>query len=143
VNVGSTATVVTEASDQLGTAVITAGTGISVSTGANTITIAATGTTTLTVTSVNHAASPYTVLSTDEFLSVNVSGGVVTIKLPNAPSTGRVYIIKDSTGGAATSNISVTTVGGAVTIDGSTTYTMATNYQAISVVFDGTSYEVF
>lgn len=43
VNVGSTATVVTEASDQLGTAVITAGTGISITPGANTITIAATG----------------------------------------------------------------------------------------------------
>ena len=40
VNVGSTATVVTEASNQLGTAVITAGTGISITPGANTITIA-------------------------------------------------------------------------------------------------------
>lgn len=43
VNVGSTATVVTEANNQLGTAVITAGSGISVTPGANTITIAATG----------------------------------------------------------------------------------------------------
>ena len=42
VNVGSVATVVTEASDQLGTAVITAGTGITVTPGANTITIATT-----------------------------------------------------------------------------------------------------
>ncbi len=42
VNVGSVATVVTEAGDQLGTAVITAGAGISVTPGANTITIAAT-----------------------------------------------------------------------------------------------------
>lgn len=43
VNVGSVATVVTEASNQLGTAVITAGTGITITPGANTITIAATG----------------------------------------------------------------------------------------------------
>lgn len=43
VNVGSVAKVVTEASNQLGTATITAGTGISVTAGANTITIAATG----------------------------------------------------------------------------------------------------
>jgi hypothetical protein len=43
VNVGSVATVVTEASNQLGTAVITAGSGITVTPGANTITIAATG----------------------------------------------------------------------------------------------------
>ncbi len=43
VNVGSVAKVVTMASDQLGTATITAGTNISVTPGANTITIAATG----------------------------------------------------------------------------------------------------
>ena len=42
VNVGSVAKVVTEASDQLGTAVITAGSGITVTPGANLITIAAT-----------------------------------------------------------------------------------------------------
>lgn len=50
VNVGSTATVVTEASDRLGTAVITAGTGIDVTPGANTITIAVDGSTMLTLT---------------------------------------------------------------------------------------------
>lgn len=44
VDVGSTATVVTESGDQLGTAVITAGSGISVTPGANTITIATTAT---------------------------------------------------------------------------------------------------
>ena len=97
----------------------------------------------LAITSVNHAASPYSVLTTDEYLKVDVSGGVVTIRLPNAPVTGSRFYVKDSTGGAATSNISVTTVGGAVTIDGQTTYTMNINYQSISLIFDGTSYEVF
>ena len=96
-----------------------------------------------TITSVNHAASPYTVLSSDQFLAVDVTAGVVTIKLPNAPTTGTVFYIKDSKGLSATSNISVTTVGGAVTIDGSTTYTMNNNYGAISVIFDGTGYEIF
>jgi len=101
------------------------------------------GASVLGITTVNHAASPYTVLSTDQFLAVNVSGGVVTIKLPNAPTTGRVIYVKDSNGAAATSNISVTTVGGSVTIDGQTTYTMNINYQSLSLVFDGTNYEVF
>lgn len=147
VSVGSTAKVVTMGTagtaDQLGTAVITAGTGISVSSGANTITISTTGTTTLTVTTVNNAASPYTVLSTDEFLAVNTSGGAVTIRLPNAPATGRVYYIKDSNGTAAASNITVTTVGGAVNIDGATSFVMNTAYESISVIFDGSAYEVF
>ena len=43
VNVGSTANVVTEVGNQLGTAVITAGSGITITPGANTITIAASG----------------------------------------------------------------------------------------------------
>jgi hypothetical protein len=124
-------------------ATLTAGTGITITNASNSITIAASGTQNLTVTPVNHAASPYTVLVTDDFLAVDVSGGVVTIKLPNAPTTGKVFVIKDSKGKCFTSNISVTTVGGVVTIDGVTTYTLGVNYESINVIFDGTSYEVF
>jgi hypothetical protein len=101
------------------------------------------GASVLAITSVTHGASPYTVLVADQFLACQTSGGVITIKLPNAPTTGRVIYIKDSNGAAATSNISVTTVGGSVTIDGQTTYTMSANYQSINVIFDGSNYEVF
>lgn len=99
--------------------------------------------TTVTVTSVNNAASPYTVLSTDYFLSCDVTAGVITVRLPNAPATGRVFIIKDLVGLAATSNITITTVGGAVNIDGATSYVMNTAYQSANVVFNGTSYMVY
>lgn len=94
-------------------------------------------------TTTNHAASPYTVLATDYYISVDCSAGVVTLKLPNAPTTNRLFIIKDKTGNAATNNISITTVGGTVTIDGQTTYTMVSNYSAINLLFNGTNYEVF
>lgn len=124
-------------------ATLTAGTGISIVNAAGSITITATGGSSMTVTSINDTDSPYTVLSTDEYLSCDISGGILTIELPDAPTTGRVIKVKDLGGDAATNNISVTTVGGAVTIDGATTYTMNTNYQAISVIFNGTSYEVF
>ncbi len=140
VNVGSTAKVVTMASDQLGTATITAGTGITVTPGANTITISSAGTTVLTYTNVN--TTPYVVLSTDEWLGVDCSGAPITIQLPNAPSTGRMFVIKDRTGSANTNNITVTTVGGAVLIDGATTYVMNTQYSAIEVLFDGTTYQI-
>jgi hypothetical protein len=143
VNVGSVARVVTEASNQLGTAVITAGTGITITPSANVITISATGTTTLNYTAVSHAATPYTVLSTDDYIGVNTSGGVVSILLPNAPATGRVVIVKDSNGTSSTSNVTVTTVGGAVTIDGATTFIMNTAYESAQFIFNGTSYEVF
>jgi hypothetical protein len=95
------------------------------------------------ITTVTHAASPYTVLSTDYYLACQTSGGTISILLPNAPASGRVITIKDSNGAAATSNISVTTVGGTVTIDGQTTYTMSTNYQSINVIYDGANYEIF
>jgi hypothetical protein len=147
VNVGSTAQVVTMGTagtvDKLGTAVLTAGTGVSITPGANTITISASGTTNLTYTPVNHAASPYTVLTTDEYISADVTAGVISILLPNAPATGRVFIIKDKVGLAATSNITVTTVGGAVTIDGATTFVINTAYESVQVIYNGVSYEAY
>lgn len=99
--------------------------------------------TTMTITTVTNAASPYTVLAADQFLSCVTSGGVITVLLPNAPTTGRVIYVKDFSGAAATSNITVTTVGGAVNIDGATTYTLNVNYQSIGLIFDGSAYEVF
>jgi len=89
------------------------------------------------------STSPYVVLSSDLFVSIDSSGGAKTVQLPNAPRNGQVYIIKDKTGSAAANNITVTTVGGAVTIDGSTTFVMSTNYESISVLFNGTSYEIW
>jgi len=91
----------------------------------------------------NVTTSPYVVLTTDDYLSVNTSTIAITIQLPNAPSIGRVFIIKDRTGNAATHNITVTTVGGAVNIDGATTFVMNTAFESIEVIFNGTAYEVF
>lgn len=90
--------------------------------------------------------SPYTVSATDYYISCDTTSstaGTITIKLPDAPTTFRKFIIKDRTGGASANNISITTVGGAVTIDGETTYTLAGNFGSIQLLFNGTSYEVF
>ena len=144
VNVGSVASVVSISGDKLGLTTITAGTNITVTPGANTITIAANaGSEVVEYVSVNHAASPYTALSTDYYISADVTAGVISIRLPNAPSSGRVFIVKDKVGLAGTSNITVTTVGGAVTIDGATTYVMNTAYESAEFIFNGTSYEIF
>jgi hypothetical protein len=102
VNVGSTATVVTESGTQLGTAVLTAGANITITPGANTITIAANATSVVSnYVTVLFAASPYTALSTDYYISANVTGGAISILLPNAPTTGRVFVVKDKVGLAA------------------------------------------
>lgn len=143
VNVGSVATVVTEASNKLGTAVITAGTNITITPTANTITITASGSPVVFVTKITNSSSPYTVLSTDYFIAANSTAGAITVKLPNAPTEGQIYIIKDSFGTAASNNITVTTVGGTETIDGVTSFVMNTNYESVSLLFDGINWEIF
>ena len=114
------------------------------STGASSLpTFQAVTTPALTITNVAHAASPYTVLAADQFITADVTAGVISILLPNAPTTGRIIYIKDKVGLAATSNITLTTVGGIVTIDGATSVAMNTAYESMSVVFDGTSYYIY
>lgn len=92
---------------------------------------------------ISTASSPYTASATDLFISCDSTAGPITVKLPNAPTTFREFIVKDRTGQSSINNISVTTVGGAVTIDGETTYTLADNRSSIQVLFNGASYEVY
>lgn len=94
------------------------------------------------LTYVQPGAYPYNPLSTDYFISVDTSAAR-TIRLPNAPTTGKSYVIKDRTGSAAANNITVTTVGGAVLIDGLASQTMADNFESMELLFNGTSYEIF
>jgi hypothetical protein len=93
---------------------------------------------------VNFGLSPYTVLSTDYYISVDSSGGPITLNFPNVPSSDQVWIVKDRTGTSATNNITITTTGGSVTFDGATSYVIATHYQAINLLANATpTYEVF
>lgn len=84
VNVGSVAKVVTMASDQLGTATITAGTGITVTPGANTITIASSST-----------AFVWSVITANQTAAVNNGyfcnkAGTLALALPAASAVGDV-----------------------------------------------------
>lgn len=98
----------------------------------------------LNYTNVTHAMSPYTVLTTDYYISVDCSGGVVTLNFPNAPTFKQYWIVKDRTGSATTNHITLTTPGGVVTFDGSTSYTMIGNWDAVNVLANSTpTYEVF
>lgn len=121
-----------------------AGANITLTSSSSGLTIAAnSGSETVAYTGVNHAASPYTVLVSDYYISADVTAGVITINLPNAPATGRTFVVKDKVGLSGTSNITVTTVGGAVNIDGATTFVMNTAYESVELVFNGTSYEIY
>lgn len=92
---------------------------------------------------INNISSPYSIVSTDEYLSVDPSSGAVTVLLPNTTTLYRMFTIKDRTGSASTNNISITTPGATVTIDGQVTYTIAGNFGSISLLYNGVGYEVY
>ena len=94
-------------------------------------------------TNVTSGMSPYTVLTTDNYISVDCSGGAVTLNFPNSPISEQAWIVKDRTGNAATHHITLTTTGGTLTFDGATSYVMSTNYQAVDLLSNGTTIEVF
>lgn len=85
----------------------------------------------------------YVVTATDYFISCDSTLGAITIQLPNSPTQFDQYIVKDRTGTADTNNITVTTVGGVVLIDSTATYVFDEEYEAIEMLFNGTSYEIF
>lgn len=119
-----------------GSGIVTSGTS-----GPNTLTISATGTSSYTYTNVN--TSPYVVLTTDEYLSVDSSGGARILRFPNTPVLGKSFVVKDRTGTAATNNITITTVSGVTLIDGAATFVMNTAYESVNIIGNGTTYEIF
>lgn len=115
---------------------------ISFTAGANTLNLESVDTM-RSITSVASGASPYTVLSSDDYISCDVSAAILSLEFPDAPATGTAYTIKDATGNASTFNITITTVGGVVTFDGNTSVAMNTDYEAMNIIFNGTSYEIY
>lgn len=118
--------------------------GITTTGSGNTITISLNETAPgyVSVTAPGPVGITYVVSSTDYFISCDSALGPVTIQLPNAPTTNRQFIVKDRTGYAATNNVIITTVGGAVLIDGATSYTFTDNYESLEMLFN-TVYQSF
>lgn len=85
--------------------------------------------------------SPFLALTSDLFIGVNNTGLVpFSVVLPANPQIGKLYIIKDLSGTAATDNITVTAVG--QTIDGSASAIINTDYGSITLVFDGVEWSI-
>jgi hypothetical protein len=82
---------------------------------------------------------PYTTKKTDYVILVATSAPR-TINLIASPDTGRTYRIKDYVGSASTNNITITPAAG--TIDGAASYVIASNYGAIDVIYNGTSWGI-
>jgi hypothetical protein len=95
----------------------------------------------LTYTNVN--ASPYVVLVSDYYLSVDCSGGPIVLQFPNGAVSGQSFVVKDRTGNCATNNITITTVGGATLIDGATTFILNNSYESAQIIGNAVTYEIF
>ena len=96
----------------------------------------------INVTPIDNTDSPYPVVATDNLIAVDSTTAAVTINLPNTPTNGSTWIVKDSLGQAVANNITVTTVGGVVLIDAAATFVINTAYEAIRLVFVTDHYEI-
>jgi len=92
---------------------------------------------------IGFADSPYTVLSDDYFISVNTSGGAITVNLPDAPATNRRFVIKDRTGNSATNNVTIKSLTAASTIDLNASDLLNIAFESGEYLYHGNNYEVF
>ena len=84
-------------------------------------------------------AISYAVLRSDYLISC--TAGSITITLPvTGVTTGQIFIVKDASGTAAASNITVTCSGGVINIDNATTAVININYGSLSVYWSGSQY---
>lgn len=87
---------------------------------------------------VTASSSPFTLTPSStksDFISVDSSGGAVTINLPSPSSWGGKMIeIKDSGGSAASNSITVSATG---SIDNLSSVQIVNNYGALSLLSDG------
>jgi hypothetical protein len=84
---------------------------------------------------------PYTVLSTDFFISVRPTTlGSGTINLPAASTvSGRYFVIKDTEGGAGGKPITIDPNASEL-IDGATTYVMNTDWESLTIYSNGSAW---
>ena len=87
-----------------------------------------------------NSATSYVVLADDIIVNITDTAAPRTVTLP-APSTsnvGKFFLIKDTSGGAATNNITVSPASG--NIDGAASHAIDTNLGFVSAYSDGTNY---
>ena len=85
--------------------------------------------------------SPYNVLLTNYDIVVTANAVIpASVILPVSP-TGTVFIIKDGAGVAAINPITITATGG-VLIDGAASALINTNYGSITLIFNGTQWNI-
>lgn len=89
-----------------------------------------------------NVSADYTITSDDYLIRVTSTAAARTITLPTAAGiAGRVYEIKDTSGGAGTNNITID-ADGTETIDGAATATISAHYGSIKLASNGTNWDL-
>lgn len=87
----------------------------------------------------NKITGNYTILNNDYLLSIS-SSTATNLILPSNPSIGKSFIIKDISGSASSSNITIATGSTSHRIDGVGTYTLSINYSSIQIAYLDTNF---
>ena len=82
----------------------------------------------------------YTVLSSDQRIYIDSSGGAFTITLEASPSDNREIEIIDSTGNCASFNVTVD--GNGNNIIGGGSYVVSTDFEGLRLIFNGTNWNL-
>jgi len=146
---GTVTSVAVAADAGTGGAITTAGTitlngagSVSTSVSGTTVTITGSGSMLLNTVTVDVFSSPYTVASGVDVVFVDANSGNITINLPSTATDGRrIYIVDQGASGVTGYNTTVS--GNGNQINGNTTFTINSSYQALSVVGDGSNYYIF
>ncbi len=88
---------------------------------------------------ITNANSPYTAALTDYHISCDTSSGAITVNLPVASNTGKIYVIKKSDSSA---NAVTIDADGTETIDGNVTYTLSNQYDFVVLQSSGTEWKI-
>lgn len=94
-------------------------------------------------TNVTSAMSPYTVSIDEYFISVDASGGNVTINFPDSPVGDEMFVVKDRLGQASINTITVKSLSGITTMNGQPSLVYTNPYQAYQFVYHSGNYETF
>lgn len=87
------------------------------------------------------SAGNYDVTSSDMVVVINKASGAATqVNLPASPASGRLLIVKDGKGDAASNNITVS--GNGKNIDGAASVTISSNYGVSRLVYNSTQWNV-
>lgn len=91
------------------------------------------------IASVSVITTSATVDGTAQIIVVNGTAAV-TVTLPAAPATGKIITVKDGAGIATASNVTV--AGGGKNIDGATSTVITANYESVTLVYNGTQWNL-